>query len=73
MKEIGFLSFGHWTPSSQSQARSAADALLQSVDLAVAAEAYCSRGSEVTSALSYVSDEERATVAAELRACDGRL
>jgi alkanesulfonate monooxygenase SsuD/methylene tetrahydromethanopterin reductase-like flavin-dependent oxidoreductase (luciferase family) len=39
MKKIGFLSFGHWTPSSQSQTRSAADALLQSIDLAVAAEA----------------------------------
>ena len=38
MKKIGFLSFGHWTPSSQSQTRSAADALLQSVELAVAAE-----------------------------------
>ena len=39
MKHIGFLSFGHWTPSSQSQTRSAADALLQSIELAVAAEA----------------------------------
>jgi alkanesulfonate monooxygenase SsuD/methylene tetrahydromethanopterin reductase-like flavin-dependent oxidoreductase (luciferase family) len=39
MKKIGFLSFGHWTPSPQSQTRSAADALLQSIDLAVAAEA----------------------------------
>jgi alkanesulfonate monooxygenase SsuD/methylene tetrahydromethanopterin reductase-like flavin-dependent oxidoreductase (luciferase family) len=38
MKNIGFLSFGHWTPSSQSQTRSAADVLLQSIDLAVAAE-----------------------------------
>jgi alkanesulfonate monooxygenase SsuD/methylene tetrahydromethanopterin reductase-like flavin-dependent oxidoreductase (luciferase family) len=38
MKKIGFLSFGHWAPSPQSQARSAADALLQSIDLAVAAE-----------------------------------
>src|ERR1700686_4198799 len=38
MKKIGFLSFGHWTPSPQSQARSAADALLQSIDLAVEAE-----------------------------------
>ncbi len=38
MKKIGFLSFGHWTPVSQSQARSAADVLLQSIDLAVAAE-----------------------------------
>jgi alkanesulfonate monooxygenase SsuD/methylene tetrahydromethanopterin reductase-like flavin-dependent oxidoreductase (luciferase family) len=38
MKKIGFLSFGHWSPSPQSQARSAGDALLQSIDLAVAAE-----------------------------------
>jgi alkanesulfonate monooxygenase SsuD/methylene tetrahydromethanopterin reductase-like flavin-dependent oxidoreductase (luciferase family) len=38
MKKIGFLSFGHWTPSPQSSARSAADALLQSIDIAVEAE-----------------------------------
>jgi alkanesulfonate monooxygenase SsuD/methylene tetrahydromethanopterin reductase-like flavin-dependent oxidoreductase (luciferase family) len=38
MKSIGFLSFGHWSPSPQSGTRSAADALLQSIDLAVAAE-----------------------------------
>ncbi len=38
MKKIGFLSFGHWTPSPQSQTRSGADALLQSIELAVAAE-----------------------------------
>jgi len=38
MKKIGFLSFGHWTPSPHSGTRSAADALLQSIDLAVAAE-----------------------------------
>jgi len=38
MKKIGFLSFGHWTPSPASQARSAADVLLQSIDLAVEAE-----------------------------------
>ena len=38
MKHIGFLSFGHWTPSPQSQVRSASDALLQSIELAVAAE-----------------------------------
>ena len=38
MKKLGFLSFGHWTPSSHSQARSAADVLLQSIDLAVEAE-----------------------------------
>lgn len=39
MKKIGFLSFGHWDPSPHSRTRSAADALLQSIDLAVAAEA----------------------------------
>lgn len=38
MKNIGFLSFGHWSPSSQSQVRTASDALLQSIELAVAAE-----------------------------------
>jgi alkanesulfonate monooxygenase SsuD/methylene tetrahydromethanopterin reductase-like flavin-dependent oxidoreductase (luciferase family) len=38
MKRIGFLSFGHWTPSRQSGTRSATDALLQSIDLAVEAE-----------------------------------
>lgn len=38
MKTIGFLSFGHWTDSPHSAVRSASDALLQSVELAVAAE-----------------------------------
>ena len=38
MKKIGFLSFGHWTASPQSQTQSASDALLQSIDLAVEAE-----------------------------------
>ncbi|QKT07514.1 LLM class flavin-dependent oxidoreductase [Gordonia sp. X0973] len=38
MKNIGFLSFGHWSPGKGSQTRSASDALLQSVELAVAAE-----------------------------------
>src|SRR6201995_6005521 len=38
MKKIGFLSFGHWTPSPQSGTQSAADVLLQSIDLAVEAE-----------------------------------
>src|ERR1700688_4909582 len=38
MKHIGFLSFGHWTPSPQSQVRTASDALRQSIELAVAAE-----------------------------------
>jgi alkanesulfonate monooxygenase SsuD/methylene tetrahydromethanopterin reductase-like flavin-dependent oxidoreductase (luciferase family) len=37
-KKIGFLSFGHWSPSPQSGTRSASDALLQSIDLAIAAE-----------------------------------
>ena len=38
MKRIGFLSFGHWSDSPYSQVRSASDALLQSIELAVAAE-----------------------------------
>src|SRR5262244_2674168 len=38
MKSIGFLSFGHWSASSGSATRSASDVLLQSIDLAVAAE-----------------------------------
>jgi alkanesulfonate monooxygenase SsuD/methylene tetrahydromethanopterin reductase-like flavin-dependent oxidoreductase (luciferase family) len=38
MKKIGFLSFGHWSDSYGSQVRSAADSLLQSIELAVAAE-----------------------------------
>jgi alkanesulfonate monooxygenase SsuD/methylene tetrahydromethanopterin reductase-like flavin-dependent oxidoreductase (luciferase family) len=38
MKKIGFLSFGHWTPSPQSRTQSASDVLLQSIDLAVEAE-----------------------------------
>jgi alkanesulfonate monooxygenase SsuD/methylene tetrahydromethanopterin reductase-like flavin-dependent oxidoreductase (luciferase family) len=38
VKKLGFLSFGHWTPSAQSQTQTAADALLQSIDLAVEAE-----------------------------------
>ena len=38
MKRIGFLSFGHWTPHPQSATQSASDVLLQSIDLAVAAE-----------------------------------
>ena len=38
MKTIGFLSFGHWSPSARSGVRSAGDVLLQSIDLAVAAE-----------------------------------
>jgi alkanesulfonate monooxygenase SsuD/methylene tetrahydromethanopterin reductase-like flavin-dependent oxidoreductase (luciferase family) len=38
IKKIGFLSFGHWAPSSHSQTRSASDALVQSIDLAITAE-----------------------------------
>jgi alkanesulfonate monooxygenase SsuD/methylene tetrahydromethanopterin reductase-like flavin-dependent oxidoreductase (luciferase family) len=37
-KNIGFLNFGHWTPSPHSAVRTASDALLQTVELAVAAE-----------------------------------
>lgn len=38
MKKIAFLNFGHWTPSSSSRVRTGADSLLQSIELAVAAE-----------------------------------
>src|ERR1700710_3014780 len=38
MKRIGFLSFGHWSATPQSQTRTAADALVQSIELAEAAE-----------------------------------
>jgi alkanesulfonate monooxygenase SsuD/methylene tetrahydromethanopterin reductase-like flavin-dependent oxidoreductase (luciferase family) len=38
MKKIGFLSFGHWADHPSYKARTAADTLLQSIDLAVAAE-----------------------------------
>ena len=38
VKNIGFLSFGHWTDHPQSGTRSASDSLLQAIDLAVAAE-----------------------------------
>jgi alkanesulfonate monooxygenase SsuD/methylene tetrahydromethanopterin reductase-like flavin-dependent oxidoreductase (luciferase family) len=37
-KRIGFLSFGHWQPLAGSLVRTARDALVQSVELAVAAE-----------------------------------
>ncbi|MPV37160.1 LLM class flavin-dependent oxidoreductase [Georgenia subflava] len=37
-KRIGFLSFGHWQAIPGSQSRTAADALLQTIDLAVGAE-----------------------------------
>ncbi|AWK05740.1 LLM class flavin-dependent oxidoreductase [Flavobacterium crocinum] len=38
MKKIGFLSFGHWANHPSYKARTASDTLLQSIDLAVAAE-----------------------------------
>lgn len=38
MKKIGFLSFGHWGTDHSNKIRSASDSLLESVDLAVAAE-----------------------------------
>src|SRR6188472_915213 len=37
-KRIGFLSFGHWQPIPGSQVRTGRDALVQSLELAVAAE-----------------------------------
>ena len=39
MKKIGFLSFGHWSNHPGYNTRTASDTLLQSIDLAVAAEA----------------------------------
>lgn len=38
MKKIGFLSFGHWNPEAGSPLKTAGETLLQSIDLAVAAE-----------------------------------
>lgn len=38
MERIGFLSFGHWGPGQGSRTRTAGDALLQAIDLSVAAE-----------------------------------
>ena len=37
-KKIGFLSFGHWADQRGSGVRTASDVLLQSIELAVAAE-----------------------------------
>ncbi len=38
MKRIGFLSFGHWSDAYGSQVQTGSDSLLQSIELAVAAE-----------------------------------
>jgi alkanesulfonate monooxygenase SsuD/methylene tetrahydromethanopterin reductase-like flavin-dependent oxidoreductase (luciferase family) len=38
VKKIGFLSFGHWSEAPGSRVRSGSDSLLQSIELAVAAE-----------------------------------
>ncbi|WP_230198272.1 LLM class flavin-dependent oxidoreductase [Flaviflexus massiliensis] len=38
VKKIGFLSFGHWMNHPSSATRTGGDALLQAIDLAVAAE-----------------------------------
>jgi alkanesulfonate monooxygenase SsuD/methylene tetrahydromethanopterin reductase-like flavin-dependent oxidoreductase (luciferase family) len=38
LNRIGFLSFGHWQPIPGSQTRTARDALVQTIELAVAAE-----------------------------------
>ena len=38
VKKIGFLSFGHWRDAAGSQTRSAGDSLLQTIELAQAAE-----------------------------------
>lgn len=38
VKRIGFLSFGHWRDAPGSRTRSAADSLIQTIELAQAAE-----------------------------------
>ena len=38
MDRVGFLSFGHWQPIPGSQTRTASEALVQTIELAVAAE-----------------------------------
>jgi alkanesulfonate monooxygenase SsuD/methylene tetrahydromethanopterin reductase-like flavin-dependent oxidoreductase (luciferase family) len=38
MERVGFLSFGHWQPVPGSQTRTAGEALVQTIELAVAAE-----------------------------------
>jgi len=38
MRRVGFLSFGHWQPVPGSETRTARDALVQTIELAVAAE-----------------------------------
>jgi alkanesulfonate monooxygenase SsuD/methylene tetrahydromethanopterin reductase-like flavin-dependent oxidoreductase (luciferase family) len=38
VKRIGFLSFGHWAPSPSSRVHTASDSLIQSLELAAAAE-----------------------------------
>ncbi|HEY3945963.1 MAG TPA: hypothetical protein VGL78_12120, partial [Solirubrobacteraceae bacterium] len=38
MKHIGFLSFGHWQPAQWSRTPTAGDALVQTIELAQAAE-----------------------------------
>ena len=47
MERFGFLSFGHWRAVPGSQVRTAADALLQTVELAVAAEELGAHGAFV--------------------------
>jgi alkanesulfonate monooxygenase SsuD/methylene tetrahydromethanopterin reductase-like flavin-dependent oxidoreductase (luciferase family) len=47
VKRIGFLSFGHWSSAAGSLVRSAADALTQTIELAVAAEEVGAHGAFV--------------------------
>jgi alkanesulfonate monooxygenase SsuD/methylene tetrahydromethanopterin reductase-like flavin-dependent oxidoreductase (luciferase family) len=47
VKRIGFLSFGHWSPARGSVVRTASDALLQTIELAQAAEEVCAYGAFV--------------------------
>ena len=50
MKRIGFLSFGHWQAAPGSRTRTARDALVQTIELAEAAEEIGIDGVTTTSA-----------------------
>ena len=61
MKKIGFLSFGHWTPSPQSQTQSAGDVLLQSVALMNDLDrAYFGRGDQEKDTIGFLDAKTRA-------------
>jgi hypothetical protein len=60
MKRIGFLSFGHYQPVPGSLVRTARDALIQTIELAVAAEELGIDGAFIRFGKSYVGEPEEA-------------